>query len=280
MLLGGRILGLTHHHLGDQRTARNLSEQVLRVARRTGNELNNEFQLSPEIAATTMLTRILWLQGFPDQAAARLREAVDAAQRSDHWFSMYYVLCFAGCPLALWLGDLAQVRRYLDMTLNRAASDRWRRCWQFILQLRESGERGALIAASLEPRVDMSTAARLMAQASAAAISMPQPDDEVGDALWGLPEVVRVNAELLLWHNAPDAPQAAESRLFRSLHLARQQSALSWELRAATSLAQLWNRSGRKIKGRDLLAATYDRFTEGFDTADVAGARRLIADWS
>jgi predicted ATPase/DNA-binding winged helix-turn-helix (wHTH) protein len=280
MLLGGRILGLTHHHLGNQQTARELSEQVLAVARRTGNALNTEFQLSPEIAATTTLTRILWLQGFPDQATAMLREAIDAARRTDHWYSMYYVLCFAGCPLSLWLGDLTQTQRYLDATVNRAAADRWRRCWAFVLRLRQSGERGALIASSLEPRVDLNTARAIFALASADTIPVPQPDDDVGDAVWSLPEVLRVNAELLLWHDAPDATAAAESRLLRSLDLARQQSALSWELRAATSLARLWRRSGRVAEARDLLAATVDRFSEGFDTADVVAAQRLIADWS
>jgi tetratricopeptide (TPR) repeat protein len=63
-LLGARILALTHHHLGHQQTARDLSETVLQVARRTGNALNSEFQLTPEIAATTILTRTLWLQGM------------------------------------------------------------------------------------------------------------------------------------------------------------------------------------------------------------------------
>lgn len=280
VLLGDRILALTHHHLGEQRTARGLSERVLTVACRTGNALNSDFQLSPEIAATTMLTRILWLQGFPDQAAAKLREAIDAAQRSDHWFSMYYVLCFAGCPLALWFGDLAQAQHYLDMTVNRAAADRWRRCWLSIVRLRQSGKRGALIAASLEPRVDLSTAPRLLAQASAASIPVPQPDDDVGEALWSLPEVLRVNADLLLWHNRPDAEAAAESELLRSLKLAQQQSALSWELRTAMSLARLWRRRGRVTDGRDLLAATCDRFTEGFDIGDLADARRLLAAWS
>ncbi|WP_428485662.1 ATP-binding protein [Rhodopila sp.] len=280
MLLGGRILGLTHHYLGHQQTARNLSEQVLHVARRTSNVLNSEFQLSPEIAGTTMLTRILWVQGLPDQAAAMLHEAIDAAQRSDHWYSMYYVLCFAGLPLALWVGDLAQAQHYLDVTVNRAAADRWRRCWAFILRLRQSGESSTLIAASLEPRVDLNTAQQLFALASAATSAMPQPDDDVGEALWCLPEVLRVNAELLLWHGASDASAAAEATLLRSLDLARQQSALSWELRAATSLARLWHRRGRVIQARDLLAATHDRFTEGFNTGDVVGARRLIADWS
>jgi predicted ATPase/DNA-binding winged helix-turn-helix (wHTH) protein len=279
-LLGDRILGLTHHHVGNQKTARELSERVLQISRRTGRALNSEFQVGHEITAAAMLARVLWLQGLPDQATAMLQEAIGAAEHSDHWFSMYYVLCFAGCPLSLWVGDLAQAQSYLDRTVNRVAADRWRRCWALILRLRQSGERSALIASWYEPRVDLHTAREIIALTSAATIEMPQPDDDVGDALWSLPEVLRVNAELLLWHGGPDAIVAAESKLHRSLELARAQSTLSWQLRAATSLARLWHRSGRGAEAVDLLEATCDQFSEGFDTADFLGARQLIAEWS
>lgn len=279
-LLGDRILGLTHHHLGSQVTARELSERVLRDGRRAGHASNSAFQVGHEATAAAMLARILWLQGFPNQATAMLQEAIEAAEQSDHWFSMYYVLCFAGCPLSLWIGDLAQAQLYLDRTVNRSAADRWRQCWAFILGLRQSGERGALIASSYEPRVDLHTAREIAALASAGTVAIPQPDDDVADALWSLPEVQRVNAELLLWHRGSNATATAEAMLRRSLDLARAQSTLSWELRAATSLARLWHRSGRAAEARSLLVATCDRFSEGFDTADFVGARRLVDDWT
>ena len=68
--------------------------------------------------------------------------------------------------------------------------------------------------------------------------------------------------------------------IFAAIDLAQQQSTLSWELRSATSLARLWRRNGQASKARDLLAATNDRFTEGFETHDLIAARRLIAEWS
>jgi hypothetical protein len=51
--------------------------------------------------------------------------------------------------------------------------------------------------------------------------------------------LLRVDAELLLWHDAPGAATAAETKLLRTLEIAREQSALSWELRAAMSAARL-----------------------------------------
>jgi predicted ATPase len=82
---------------------------------------------------------------------------------------------------------------------------------------------------------------------------------------------------LLIWHDAPAAVPAAEARLLRALEIARGQSALSWELRVAMSLARLWRRHDRAAEGLRLLSSTYQKFTEGFETGDLVQARRLIA---
>jgi predicted ATPase len=60
------------------------------------------------------------------------------------------------------------------------------------------------------------------------------------------------------------------------LRIARSQQAKSYELRAATSLARLWGEHGRRAEARDLLAPLYGSFTEGFDTADLKDAKRLL----
>ena len=56
----------------------------------------------------------------------------------------------------------------------------------------------------------------------------------------------------------------------------REQQARSPELRAATSLARLWVEQGKRAEARDLLAPVYGWFTEGFDTADLKGAKVLL----
>jgi predicted ATPase len=53
--------------------------------------------------------------------------------------------------------------------------------------------------------------------------------------------------------------------------------AKSWELRAAISLARLWQRQGKRADARALLAEVYGWFTEGFDTADLQEAKALLA---
>jgi predicted ATPase len=280
VVLGDRILGLTHHYRGDQAAAGQALERVRTIVWQTGTATDTDFQLTSEVAVPALLVRILWLQGFPDRAMAALHEAIDASRRADHWFSLYYTVCLAGCPLTLWIGDLAQTQAYLDMTVNSAANDRWKGCWALVLRLRNGGAQSRLVASFLEPRLDLSTAANISLMASLPVIPVPLPDEDTGEARWNLPEVLRVNAELLLWHGGLDAAAEAEAQLLRSLDTARRQATLSWELRAAASLARLWQRCGRVAPARDLLVATVDRFTEGFGTSDVVTARRLVAEWS
>jgi predicted ATPase len=82
---------------------------------------------------------------------------------------------------------------------------------------------------------------------------------------------------LLLRQTEP--PQAeAETWLQRALDVARRQQAKSLELRAATSLARLWQQQGKRSEARELLAPVYGWFTEGFDTADLQEAKALLEE--
>jgi len=75
---------------------------------------------------------------------------------------------------------------------------------------------------------------------------------------------------------ASGAKRAAEEHFRQSLDWARRQGALSWELRSATSLARLLCDQGRSADTLALLQPVYDRFTEGFDTADLKAAKTLL----
>ena len=92
---------------------------------------------------------------------------------------------------------------------------------------------------------------------------------------WWEAEIYRLRGALLL--QQPMTPQAAaETWLQRALDTARRQQAKSLELRAATSLARLWQQQGKRGEARALLAPIYGWFTEGFDTADLQEARALL----
>jgi predicted ATPase len=99
---------------------------------------------------------------------------------------------------------------------------------------------------------------------------------ERNEERWYVAELLRIKGELILREGAPKAATAAEEHFLRSLDWARRQAALSWELRTATSLARLRHDQGRIAEARSLLQPVYDRFSEGFETADLKAAKACL----
>ena len=90
-------------------------------------------------------------------------------------------------------------------------------------------------------------------------------------------ELQRLTGELLLAQEGTQHTwRAAEERLDQALAIARRQHGRALELRAAVSLARLWQRQGKRDQARELLAEVYGWFTEGFDTADLQEAQTLL----
>jgi predicted ATPase len=92
---------------------------------------------------------------------------------------------------------------------------------------------------------------------------------------WWEAEVYRLRGVLLLQQTATPQEEA-EAWLYRALDVARRQQAKSLELRAAMSLARLWQHQGKRAEAYSLLAPIYGWFTEGFDTADLQEAKALL----
>ena len=124
---------------------------------------------------------------------------------------------------------------------------------------------------------------RVLAEALAAV-------QQTGERVWEA-ELHRLKGELVLQaRHQPPAPEGsmlhatghtpqtaeAEACFHQALAVARHQQAKSLELRAATSLARLWQQQGKRAEARELLAPVYGWFTEGFDTADLQEARALL----
>jgi predicted ATPase len=94
---------------------------------------------------------------------------------------------------------------------------------------------------------------------------------------WWEAEVCRLRGVVLLRQTG--MPQAeAETWLQRALDVARRQEAKALELRAAMSLARLWQQQGKRAEAYELLAPVYGWFTEGFDTADLQEAKALLEE--
>jgi predicted ATPase len=98
--------------------------------------------------------------------------------------------------------------------------------------------------------------------------------DTIGERYYEA-ELNRLKGELLLQQSSDNATEA-ESCFQQAITIAQNQRAKSWELRAATNLARLWQSRGKRNEARELLEPVYSWFTEGFDTADLIEAKNLL----
>jgi predicted ATPase len=109
-----------------------------------------------------------------------------------------------------------------------------------------------------------------------AAVDQALAKADAGGERYYVPELLRIKGELLLRETGDECVAAAENCFDRALTVAREQDALFWELRGALSLARLRTRQDRPDEARQILAPVYDRFTEGFETADLRAARAML----
>jgi hypothetical protein len=298
-LSGEGMIGVSQHYLGDQPGARRHLEHVL-VGYVTPDQTSHiiRFQIDQRVVMSGVLARVLWLQGFPDQATRAAHSTVEDARAANHTISLCLALAHAACPLALLTGDLAAAEYYSTMLLDhstRFALAFWRACgrsFQGVLVIQRgdviTGLR--LLCAGFDGFDEAGSAvlrflAILMAEALGRAGQNPDGLASIEEAIaraerteehWAMAELMRVKGELLTLQGAPGAEAAAEDHFRQALDWARQEGALSWELRAATSLARLLRDRDRIGEARDLLAPIYERFTEGFGTADLQAARLLL----
>jgi predicted ATPase len=81
-------------------------------------------------------------------------------------------------------------------------------------------------------------------------------------------------------HDPRTEEQEAEGYFLQAIEIAKKQQAKSWELRATTSLARLWQQQGKQAEAHQLLSDIYGWFTEGFDTKDLQEAKALLEELS
>ena len=92
---------------------------------------------------------------------------------------------------------------------------------------------------------------------------------------WWEAELYRLQGQLLLAQSAGNNAEV-ETCFRQAFGVACRQGTKMLELRAAMSLARLWQQQGKRADARDLLAPIYGWFTEGFDTADLQEAKTLL----
>jgi len=299
-LVGNRMVGTALHYLGDQTEARRRLEIMLSRYATPVYRLNIvRFQFDQRLAAQCTLARVLWLQGYPDQAIRTAGSTLEEARELGHGVSLCNALAQAACPVALDVGDLDNAELCTVLLLEHAA--RYALTGQAI---QGRGLKGALlisrgdVAEGIDvlravldesretgfiqryPRFLAALAGGLRRAGEASqglsAIDEALAHCEWHEERWCLADLLRIGGELLLSLGDPGAAPAAENHFRQALDSARRQGALSWELRAAMSFARLLHQQGRPGDAAALLQPVYDRFTEGFKTADLKAARALL----
>ncbi len=249
-------LGITLYYLGDYATARTHCEQGIACLTSTARPAPVLSQgAAPGVGCLAIAAHTLWCLGYPAQARQRSQEAVGLAQALNHPYSLAMAQFWAAF-LYYRRRDAPAVQAQAETLLALATAQGfplWAglgTCWRG-WGLAMQGQAAAGLA--------------LLHQGLAALVAIGQT---LGRSL-----CLILLSEL--GQAIPEATQA-EACFQQALTVARHQHAKSLELRAATSLARLWQQQGQRAEAYALLAPLYAWFTEGFDTADLQEAKALL----
>jgi predicted ATPase len=300
LLIGERMAGAAQHALGNQIEARRHIEHMLTGYVPPADWSDKiRFQFDQRILARCFHSRILWLQGFADQAMRIATSTVEDALAIDHPVSVFLALFQAACPVALLAGDLPAadgfVRMLLDLSIKHGM-DGWNvvgRCFKGMLLIRRGDIAAGLqllrpalasspgTAPHLNYVLFQAECARAQGRAGEVAKGLLTIEEalaggERNEEGWYVAELMREKGELLLQDSGDRSAVIADQYFGRAIEVARRQGALMWELRSAMSLAGLRVRQGRDDEARQILAPVYDRFTEGFEMPDLRSARTML----
>jgi predicted ATPase/DNA-binding winged helix-turn-helix (wHTH) protein len=290
-------VGNAHHFLGNQAEAQLHLERGRALAVELGTFSANFFVFDYRSIATIFLARALWLRGLSDQALRFVRRAIDEAESRDHPVPICISLVYAS-TLLLWTGDLPGASALIEQLIVHAG--RHSLAPYRALGIALKGEL-AIACHELEAGLDLlrSGLETLRAQQSnlqitgfiGALAEGLRKTGQFEEALFtingaiaratnsgvefDLSELLRIKSQILV---ARHDRESAKNCLIEAIAVARAQSALAWELRSTMALARMLCEDGQRDQARDTLALVYDRFTEGFDTADLKLARALLED--
>ena len=289
MLYRGRFLAAQHHL---QRSIR-LDDPALH--RGSGERLIN-----PGVMSSSYLAYLLWFLGRPDTARQNSEQAITDAEERRHPFTVAFALVF-GAYLCQHMHDVVGTRDYASRAMTISSEHgflHWKQ-QATILHGWSLTELGAMDEGLSEMRAGVegyeaqdswlascwfrSLLAQGYARAGVPEAAWHALDGALAIAKrtgdhFCLAEIYRLQGELKLAHAGSAVIAEAEHLFARSLEVARMQSARSWELRTAISLARLWRDSGRSDQAAELLVPIVGKFNEGLFTPDLQQALELVKE--
>jgi class 3 adenylate cyclase/predicted ATPase len=290
-------LGNVLSRLGDHVQALEHCEQGIALYRSQPHVMESRFRHDPGVMCLITAVLDLWVLGYTEQAVQRSQAAQDLTDELASPFNAAMVLSYT-TRLHLCRKDWPETLRFADATIalsqerdithwltlctifrGRALAAQGQHeqgitlMQQGISAYRAGGSRGrlshflAMLAESQGQAGQVHAAREALEEALTLAEGPGEP--------WIKAELYRLKGELLR-QASPSSQAEVETCFHQAMDVAKRQQAKSWELRAATSLARLWQCQDKRQEAYDLLASVYNWFTEGFDTADLQEAKALL----
>jgi predicted ATPase len=311
-------LGLVLFYLGELPSARAHLEQSIALydPQQHRPDRSQVSMQDPQVTNLSFASLTLWNLGYPDQARQRSAEALTLARELSHPFSVAFALNLA-TVLDRFLRDVQAVQERNEALLMLSREQGFPH-WLAEGAIRQGwvlAERGQVEEGIAQMQQGMATFRAMGAEVgwtghltrlAEAYAKVGQTEEGLGllaEAIatvdktgerWWEAELYRLKGELTLQKfqvsgskfQVPPSPQSltpnpqleAEACFHKAIEIARRQQAKSWELRASTSLARLWQQQGKKTEAHEMLAKIYGWFTEGFDTKDLQEAKALLEE--
>jgi class 3 adenylate cyclase/tetratricopeptide (TPR) repeat protein len=295
LMVAHRVMGSTLLTVGDFQSSADHFENAIRLSSQGKEPLYNLYVVEPHAASLLLLSWDLWFLGYPDRSLARVSEALHLAQELGHPYTTAFAHYMASV-VHLLRGDAIRAFEAAEKSLEISREQRFSlyAILSKISRGRAVGDLGRVEEARAEIALGIGEARRHgvgfmlpMMESWLADMHAKAGEKEyalsivegalanVGNGKSWEAELHRQRGELLLALN-PSNVGNAQSNLEKSIEVARDQSAKSLELRAATSLAELWRTQGRSNEARALLEPVLRWFEEGADTADLLRARNAL----
>ena len=290
------VLGSTLYCMGEFRRARQHLDRSLALYRRDEHDAaTSAFGMNFGVSSQAWTTHVLWHLGHADQARRLSEEALATARTLEQSFSQALALIYQGILHQL-CGEAEESLEVSSEAIALCSEQHFAYylAWGTFMEswAGAHADDDSRPVGHLQDGIDAlrQTGGRLrqtyyLALLAESHLHSGQPerakavlDEALGEAdrtkerFWEA-ELHRLRGEVCRFQGA-DAE--AETHYVQALQLARRQESKALQLRAATSLADLWRRQGSIGEARVLLGEIYEEFAEGLDTEDLWQARELL----
>jgi hypothetical protein len=301
ILAGDRLTGSTLHYAGEQAKALFYLERVVRLDIGPGLQRHAMwFHYDQHVMALSRLSRVSWLRGRLDEAVELAQRAVAHARAIDHTPSLCFALGEAACPVATMVGDLSQADCSIEILLDSAIRHNFSfwislaRCFEARLLIKRGEHlKGSSLLSSWLPTLARRGQALHYSGFAGDLAEGLAADGRITDATstiqatierserdgvhWCIPELLRIKGELVMHATTAKFLPTAEMYFLKAIEMAREQDALFWELRIATSLARLKIYEKQKSQAKRILSRVYRKFERGLDSEDLRATRALLS---